>query len=78
MSTTRFSTADEAKASIAAGLGEFADGFDIDAIFDEVREWHTDVDSAGVQHGNGWFELRGVDIDDWNAILQRHDTSGEE
>lgn len=69
MSTT-YSTADEAKAAIRTALGDYADDFDVDVIFAATHQWQADIDEAGVQHGNGWFEQT-VSADEFWQIVEQ-------
>ena len=73
--TIRHSSATEAKAVIIAALGDVADDFDIDAIFDETYAWRVEVDENGNELvTTGGFE-QVVDADEFWRITQRHDVS---
>lgn len=79
MSTQKFSTRNEARESIATAIeaGDASrDEYDLDAICDQTVQWRADVDEAGVQHGNGWFEQT-VDADQFWTVVEAHAKAGE-
>lgn len=59
---SRFYTKQDAvQQHIIPSLGNYANDHDVDVIFDQGFSYHTDIDSSGVQHGNGWWESVNVE-----------------
>ena len=61
-------TRHDAERYVTESLGDYADHFDIDAIIEEVHDYlgHYDFDQLDTDEHDDY---------DYNAVLQRHDTS---
>lgn len=67
-------TLDDVRREIADALGEYADGFDIDAIVADCYAFAAYVDDDGTQYDKAFF-VQVVDSCDFWESVERHDIS---